>query len=50
MLTITRSANNEMIMTVVSKEVMLRHIGEYFRMRAALGMYERLGTALVEAA
>ena len=44
---ITRSANNEMIMMVAPKEVTLGHIREYFRMRTALGMYERLGATPV---
>ena len=49
-LAIAQSADNEMLMSVVTKEVELGHIAGFFRMRRRLGMYERMAPALEEGA
>ena len=45
-LTIATSADNELLTSVVTKEVALGYIAGYFRMRRTLGMFERMAPAL----
>ena len=45
-LAIATSADNELLTSVVTKEVALGYIAGYFRMRRTLGMFERMAPAL----
>ena len=45
-LIIATSADNELLTSVVTKEVALGYIAGYFRMRRTLGMFERMDPAL----
>ena len=45
-LAMARSTDNKMLMSVVTKEVALGHIAEFFRTRRRLGMYKRMAPAL----
>ena len=45
-LTIATSTDKELLTSVVTKEVELRYIARYFRMRRTLGMFERMAPAL----
>ena len=45
-LAIARSAENEQLTSVVTKEVVLGYIAGYFRMRRTLGMFERMASTL----
>ena len=44
-LAIATSADNELLTSVVTKEVALGYIAGYFRMRRTLGMFERMAPA-----